>query len=165
MSKFSVLMYILFPLVTFLGVYGIFLAASIKKTGWDLKGILIVLCFILPGLGFFVTLIVRRVRHKRLKKQEIKEYEMSKILSLASNQPIPQKVASSGRIRKGQVKTFILALFISAAVYLFFRVIIFYTTYKYFESHTRNYPKISQKSVDSLYQIMLEEERQKKRNN
>jgi hypothetical protein len=85
MSKSQLLIYVIVPVCCFLGIYGIFIAAKLKKTGWDIKGILIAACIILPIIGFITTLIVRMVRNKRLKKYELKEKKVPGILTSAGN--------------------------------------------------------------------------------
>lgn len=85
MSKSELLIYVIIPIVTFLGIYGIFIAAKLKDTGWDIKGILIAACIMLPIIGFITTLIVRMVRNKRLKRKEVKEGTVPGILSSTRN--------------------------------------------------------------------------------
>jgi hypothetical protein len=145
MSKYNLAYYVLIPLVTFLGVYGIFLAATLKKTGWDLKGLLITICVVLPGLGFLITLIVRTVRHRRLKKQELESQSKSENVSLTGGHPVLPKESATRRIFRAQVKTVIMSLVISQALYLAF-------LYSMKTHLSRKYPPDMDRILDSLIQ-------------
>lgn len=81
MGKFELLYNILIPVFTCLGVYGMTITIRLKKTGWDLKGLLILLCLVLSVLGFIITIIVWVIRYRRLKKEELKEKTSSDIPS------------------------------------------------------------------------------------
>jgi len=81
MDKFELFVKVIVPIVACLMVYGIIVVARFKNTGWDLKGILMVLCLVLPGIGWIIAIIVRNVRNRRLKKAEATDQNISPITS------------------------------------------------------------------------------------
>jgi hypothetical protein len=84
MGKFDLLVYIIIPIVSCLSIYGIFIAARLRQIGWDKKGLLMLMCLVIPGLGFIITVIVWVIRYRRLKKAERKE-QNSPGISAAAN--------------------------------------------------------------------------------
>jgi hypothetical protein len=73
MGKFDLFFYVILPIVSCLGVYGVFIVARLRKVGWDIKGLMMLMCLVIPGLGFIITVIVWAIRNRRLKKAEKKE--------------------------------------------------------------------------------------------
>lgn len=78
------LLWFISPIVSFLGVYGIFIAARIPGTGWGVKGVLIVLSLVLPGLGWLIAVIVWIIRYRRLRKTDVKKEKASEFPSTSN---------------------------------------------------------------------------------
>jgi hypothetical protein len=76
MGKFDLLVYVIIPIVSCLGVYSIFIAARLRLIGWDFKGILMCICTVIPGLGFIITVIIWAIRSRRLKIAKRKEQNL-----------------------------------------------------------------------------------------
>lgn len=113
MSKFDLAVYVFIPIISGLGVYGMFIAARLKNAGWDIKGLLMLLCLVLPGLGIIIALIVRSVRNRRLKKAELKDQQSSGI-------PATVKPSHSWYyISRKEFKIIVLSFVIGVAAYLF----------------------------------------------
>jgi len=80
MTRLEFLLLIM-PIVSFLGIYGIFITIRIPQTGWGIKGMLIILCLVLPGIGWLFALIVWIIRKRSLKKAEVKKEDSSEFVS------------------------------------------------------------------------------------